>query len=168
MVYGNPCQGSNGDMQLVTLDVTGHEVTHGVTSSTAGLNYTGQSGALNEAFSDYFGNVIGDHYYQRDTVDPRRGRLCQTANEPQSLCSQNPSGALATRYMLNGNTMDDYLNVIDPPFRWTARRRQDHRQRRRAPQLRDLEQRAVDHPQPAGQDRQPARPTSPRWPATST
>ena len=22
--------------------------------------------------------------------------------------------------MLNGNTMDDYLNVIDPPFRWTV------------------------------------------------
>ncbi len=54
-------------MQLVTIDVTAHEMTHGVTDSTAGLNYTGQSGALNEAFSDYFGNVIGNHYYQRDS-----------------------------------------------------------------------------------------------------
>ena len=118
MVYGNPCKGPTGEMQLVTLDVTGHEVTHGVTSSTAGLNYTGQSGALNESFSDYFGNVIGDRYYQRDTATLGED-ACQTANEPQQLCSQNPSGALATRYMLNGNTMDDYLNVIDPPFRWT-------------------------------------------------
>jgi Zn-dependent metalloprotease len=118
MVYGNPCEGPNGAMQLVTLDVTGHEVTHGVTDSTAGLNYTGQSGALNEAFSDYFGNVIGDHYYQRDSSTLGEDG-CSTAKSPQSLCSQNPTGALATRYMLNGNTMDDYLNVLDPPFRWS-------------------------------------------------
>ena len=119
MVYGNPCEGPGGNMQLVTLDVTGHEVTHGVTSSTAGLNYTGQSGALNESFSDYFGNVIGDRYYKRDSATLGED-ACETASQPQSLCSQNPSGALATRYMLNGNTMDDYLNVIDPPFRWTV------------------------------------------------
>ena len=119
MVYGNPCEGPGGNMQLVTLDVTGHEVTHGVTSSTAGLDYTGQSGALNESFSDYFGNVIGDRYYKRDSATLGED-ACKTASQPQSLCSQNPSGALATRYMLNGNTMDDYLNVIDPPFRWTV------------------------------------------------
>ncbi|MEO6510981.1 MAG: M4 family metallopeptidase [Nocardioides sp.] len=118
MVYGNPCQGSNGEMQLVTLDVTGHEVTHGVTDSTAGLNYTGQSGALNEAFSDYFGNVIGDHYYQRDSATLGEDG-CATAKSPQSLCSQNPTGKLATRYMLNGDSMNDYLNVLDPPFRWS-------------------------------------------------
>ena len=118
MVYGNPCQGSNGAMQLVTLDVTGHEVTHGVTDSTAGLNYTGQSGALNEAFSDYFGNVIGDHYYQRDSSTLGEDG-CATAKSAQSLCSPNPTGELATRYMLNGDTMNDYLNVLDPPFRWS-------------------------------------------------
>jgi Zn-dependent metalloprotease len=119
MVYGNPCKGPGGDMQLVTLDVTGHEVTHGVTDSTSGLNYTGQSGALNEAFSDYFGNVIGDKYYERDS-DTLGEDGCDTARSAQSLCSQNPSGELATRYLPNGNTMDDYLNVIDPPFRWSV------------------------------------------------
>jgi hypothetical protein len=119
MVYGNPCQGPGGDMQLVTLDVTGHEVTHGVTDSTSGLNYTGQSGALNEAFSDYFGNVIGDKYYERDSATLGEDG-CATARSAQALCSQNPSGELATRYLLNGNTMNDYLNVIDPPFRWSV------------------------------------------------
>ncbi len=118
MVYGNPCRGPNGSMQLVTLDVTGHEVTHGVTDSTSGLNYTGQSGALNEAFSDYFGNVIGDRYYERDSATLGEDG-CAEVTGPQSLCSPNASGDLATRYLLNGNTMDDYLNVIDPPFRWT-------------------------------------------------
>ena len=117
MVYGNPCVGPHGSMQLVTLDVTGHEITHGVTDSTAGLQYTGQSGALNEAFSDYFGNVIGDHYYQRDSSTIGEDG-CADVSGPQQLCAANPSGHLAVRNMLNGNTMNDYLNVLDPPFRW--------------------------------------------------
>jgi Zn-dependent metalloprotease len=39
-------------------DVIGHELTHGVTQYTAGLQYDGQSGALNESFSDVFGSAI--------------------------------------------------------------------------------------------------------------
>jgi hypothetical protein len=38
-----------------SLDVIGHELTHGVTQFTSGLNYQGQSGALNESVSDVFG-----------------------------------------------------------------------------------------------------------------
>jgi Zn-dependent metalloprotease len=58
MVYGD------GDQDLFKtftgpLDVTGHELTHGVTQFTAALNYTpDQSGALNESFSDMFGSAI--------------------------------------------------------------------------------------------------------------
>ncbi len=40
---------------LVSLDVVGHEMTHGVTQYTAGLVYSGESGALNESFSDILG-----------------------------------------------------------------------------------------------------------------
>ncbi|MFI5399369.1 MAG: M4 family metallopeptidase [Candidatus Binatia bacterium] len=40
------------------LDVVGHELTHGVTSYTANLIYQDQSGALNEAMSDIFGESI--------------------------------------------------------------------------------------------------------------
>lgn len=40
------------------LDVTAHELTHGIVQYTAGLNYQGQSGALNEHFADVFGSVI--------------------------------------------------------------------------------------------------------------
>lgn len=40
------------------LDVVGHEFTHGVTGSTADLEYKGQSGALNESYSDVFGALI--------------------------------------------------------------------------------------------------------------
>ena len=41
-----------------TLDILGHEFTHGVTAYEANLVYAGQSGALNESFSDIFGMWI--------------------------------------------------------------------------------------------------------------
>ena len=41
-----------------SLDVTGHEFTHAVTSSTADLTYQNESGALNESMSDIFGAAI--------------------------------------------------------------------------------------------------------------
>jgi hypothetical protein len=41
-----------------SLDVIGHELTHGVTESTAGLNYSRQPGALNESISDVFGSLV--------------------------------------------------------------------------------------------------------------
>ncbi len=41
-----------------SLDVIGHELTHGVTQYAAGLDYQGQSGALNEHMSDVFGSLV--------------------------------------------------------------------------------------------------------------
>lgn len=44
------------------LDVTGHEMAHGVINATAGLKYEFQSGALNESFADVFG-VMTEFYH---------------------------------------------------------------------------------------------------------
>ncbi len=57
MIYGD------GDGRLFqrftkSLDVIGHELTHGVTQYTANLDYADQSGALNESFSDVFGILV--------------------------------------------------------------------------------------------------------------
>ena len=41
-----------------SVDVIGHELTHGVTQYEADLTYEGQSGALNESFSDVFGSLV--------------------------------------------------------------------------------------------------------------
>ncbi|WP_342415322.1 M4 family metallopeptidase [Paenibacillus sp. FSL R10-2782] len=69
MTYGD------GDGKLFTFfsgdpDVVGHELTHGVTEFTSNLEYYGESGALNEAFSDIIGNdmdgsnwLLGDGIY---------------------------------------------------------------------------------------------------------
>lgn len=57
MIYGD---GDGKLFQRFTkcLDIVGHELTHGVTQYTANLNYNGQSGALNESFSDVFGIMV--------------------------------------------------------------------------------------------------------------
>lgn len=41
-----------------TNDIMGHEFTHGVTEDEAGLIYSYESGALNESFSDIFGEMV--------------------------------------------------------------------------------------------------------------
>ena len=41
-----------------SIDVIGHELAHGVTQYTSGLNYQDQSGALNESVSDVFGVLV--------------------------------------------------------------------------------------------------------------
>lgn len=43
---------------IMSLDITGHEYTHGLTHHTSMLGGTGESGALNESFSDIFGVLI--------------------------------------------------------------------------------------------------------------
>lgn len=75
------------------LDVIGHELTHGVTQYTANLTYSGQSGALNESFSDVFGMLV-KHYTQKidaasadwligeGSVDPSLGRALRNMIAP--------------------------------------------------------------------------------------
>ncbi|MYX96032.1 peptidase M4, partial [Streptomyces sp. SID486] len=55
MTYGD---GTADSDPLTALDVAGHEMSHGVTSNTAGLEYSGESGGLNEATSDIFGTGV--------------------------------------------------------------------------------------------------------------
>jgi bacillolysin len=71
------------------LDVAGHEMTHGVVEKTAGLEYSGQSGAINESMADIFGcmmdstnwtigeSVVNKNYFKsgalRSLKDPHNG-----------------------------------------------------------------------------------------------
>jgi Zn-dependent metalloprotease len=68
MIFGD------GDGRIFTffansLDVTGHELTHGVVQYLGGLQYNGQSGALNEHFADVFGVTIRQ-FYAHQTATP--------------------------------------------------------------------------------------------------
>jgi Zn-dependent metalloprotease len=67
MTYGDgdPAQGWT---PLTSLDVAGHEMSHGVTAATAGLKYHAESGGLNEATSDIFGTLV--EFYANNASDP--------------------------------------------------------------------------------------------------
>ncbi|TDO54727.1 thermolysin metallopeptidase-like protein [Kribbella sp. VKM Ac-2527] len=45
-----------------SIDITGHELTHGVVQHTAGLAYEGQAGALTESLCDVFGSLAKQHH----------------------------------------------------------------------------------------------------------
>ncbi|OXS32334.1 M4 family metallopeptidase [Streptomyces sp. XY006] len=64
MTYGD---GSGNTNPLTSLDVAAHEMSHGLTSATAGLNYSGESGGLNEATSDIFG--AGAEFFANNSSD---------------------------------------------------------------------------------------------------
>ena len=55
MTYGD---GGTTFSPLTSLDVAGHEMSHGVTAATSGLNYSGDAGGLNESTSDVFGTMV--------------------------------------------------------------------------------------------------------------
>ena len=65
MTYGD---GAGNTHPLVELDVAAHEMSHGVTENTAGLNYSGDAGGLNEATSDIFGTAV--EFYAANASDP--------------------------------------------------------------------------------------------------
>ncbi|WP_326564161.1 M4 family metallopeptidase [Micromonospora peucetia] len=67
MTYGD---GSGNANPLVSIDVAAHEMSHGVTENVVpgGLTYSGESGGLNEATSDIFGNMV--EFYANTAADP--------------------------------------------------------------------------------------------------
>lgn len=117
MVFGD------GDGELfnrftISLDIIGHELTHGVTEREAGLAYYSQSGALNESVSDVFGSLV------------RQRVLGQTAEEADWLIGAglftDAVNGIALRSMAAPGTayddpvlgrdpqpghMDDYINT---------------------------------------------------------
>ena len=64
VVYGS---GNSTRTPLTTLDISGHEFTHGLIQKTANLNYSDEPGTINEAISDIFGTAL-EHF--TDTVHP--------------------------------------------------------------------------------------------------
>lgn len=93
---------------LVNIDVAGHEMSHGVTSRSANLTYSGESGGLNEATSDIFGTMV--EFYANnanDTPDYLIG---------EEIYVSNPNGTKALRYMfkpnIDGSSPDCYSGSL--------------------------------------------------------
>ncbi|HBE42339.1 MAG TPA: metalloprotease, partial [Bacteroidales bacterium] len=68
--YGNG--GAHFKPLAGALDVTAHELGHGIVSNTANLEYYGQSGAINESYADIFGSMVDrdDWLIGEDIVNP--------------------------------------------------------------------------------------------------
>ncbi|MFD0521959.1 M4 family metallopeptidase [Paractinoplanes durhamensis] len=107
MVYGS------GDDEYLPLsadpDVVGHEMTHGVVEHTANLVYAGQSGALNEALADYFGNAIDVDASGTSMSDPQASLL------GGDLCRTLAPADCALRDLDDGATTADFQHLIDTP-----------------------------------------------------
>jgi len=76
MTYGD---GATSFYALTSLDVTGHEMTHGVTSRSAALTYSGESGGLNESFSDIGGTMV--EFYANGGATGLDSSVCTAGNQ---------------------------------------------------------------------------------------
>src|SRR5229473_3164842 len=103
--------GDDGDGEIfnrftTSVDVIGHELTHGVTGSEVNLTYLRQSGALNESVSDVFGSMVKQYV------------LKQTASEADwligaGLLANFPDQALRSM-KAPGKAYDNNLMGKDP------------------------------------------------------
>ncbi len=84
MSYGD----GNTFHPLVSMDVVAHEVSHGVTEARSNLQYSGQSGGLNESFSDIAGTAA--IYYVGANVDWKIGSMIKKSSG-QMRCMDDPT-----------------------------------------------------------------------------
>ena len=91
---------------LTSLDVVAHEITHGLTEHTAALVYSGESGALNESFSDIFGVAI-DYYENPTTANYLMGDQINVSGTPfRSFIQPKLYGCPDTYNGINWNAGD--------------------------------------------------------------
>src|SRR3954471_8406768 len=109
----------DGDGKLLTqttagLDVIGHELTHGVTQHEANLEYSGQSGALNESVSDVFGIQVkqmalgqditqSDWLIGADIVGPQLAPALRSMKQPGSANPHDDQPADMDGYVEGGD-----------------------------------------------------------------
>ncbi|NBW80696.1 PKD domain-containing protein [bacterium] len=86
MTFGD---GADEFYPLVSLDVSAHEVSHGFTQQNSGLIYKGQSGGINEAFSDMAGEAA--EFFMHDSNDFRVGAQILKAENTALRFMDNPS-----------------------------------------------------------------------------
>ena len=88
------------------VDVVGHEMTHGVIDHTAGFIYQSQSGAMHEAYADYFGNAVDNGQSAAAMGTPGTGLL------GENLCRTLAPGKCALRNLDDGRTVKDYTGTL--------------------------------------------------------
>lgn len=112
MTYGD----GNNNKPFCALDICAHEVTHGLTTFTCDLDYSGESGALNEGFSDIFSTTV--EFYAKPTAanwtcGEDIGMIIRNIQNPNA--TQNPDTYLGT-YWDPGNEVHQNSTVFSHWF----------------------------------------------------
>jgi bacillolysin len=100
MMYGDG-DGRNFNYLAGGFDVVAHEMSHGVTDFSSGLEYQDESGALNEAFSDIMGTSI-EFFFEKSGQGPQKG--------PNFLIGEDVTG-FAPGYI---RSLQDPISAGDP------------------------------------------------------
>jgi Zn-dependent metalloprotease len=106
MIYGDG-DGRYFNRFTSSLEVIAHELTHGVTQYTAGLEYEGQAGALSEHFSDVFG-VLTKQYVLKQTAAKANWLV------GEGLFTSRVHGAAIRSMKAPGTAYDDPIVGKDP------------------------------------------------------
>ena len=89
MTFGD---GASTFYPLVNADVSGHEVSHGYTEQHSNLTYSGQSGGINEAFSDMGGEAT--EFYWKGSNDFLVGaEIFKATGALRYMCNPTQDGA---------------------------------------------------------------------------
>ncbi|MDR6687101.1 Zn-dependent metalloprotease [Arthrobacter sp. 1088] len=109
---GNQMVFGDGDGEIFqrftkSVSVIGHELAHGVTQFTAGLNYRNQAGALNESMSDVFG-VLVEQYLKKETTEQASWLI------GEGLFTDKVQGAALRSMKAPGTAYDDDILGKDP------------------------------------------------------
>ena len=115
MVFGDG-DGVVFNRLTISLDIMGHELTHGVTEKEAQLIYQDQSGALNESVSDVYGSLVKQYHNGKQAAqdadwligegiwaDSGRGEALRSMKDPGTAFEGDRQPA----------HMNDYVNTID-------------------------------------------------------
>lgn len=95
--FGGGDSDTSPDDDYNTLDIVGHEFTHGVVQTSANLNYQDESGALNESFGDIFGEMV--ELYTRGTHDWKiRGDADAIRNLQDPSLHNHPNTYMGTNW----------------------------------------------------------------------
>ncbi len=97
------------------IDIIAHEMTHGITQFTENLDYYGQSGALNEHFSDVFGTVIKQKFLRHDldSADWLIGDAIVTEKFPGKAIRSMKAPGTANDFDRQPDHMDNYYTGND-------------------------------------------------------
>ncbi|ARO18327.1 peptidase M4 [Bacillus tropicus] len=94
-----------GDPMVKAFDIAGHEFTHAVTSSESNLEFSGESGAINEALSDIMGTAIEKYI--------NNGEFNWTIGEQTGLVLRNMKNPSAVKFINGLPYPDDYSKYSD-------------------------------------------------------